>query len=191
MVTYSQYIRNARRTKIFRSSTPHFEGAPSKTGTCIRVGTVKPKKPNSAQRKIAKVTLSNSRQLIAYIPGFGHQLTKNSEVLVRGGRVPDLPGVHYHLIRNKKDFNYPERIIRTNRRSKYNLKKKLEISTLTRRAKNNVSKREKRKLGYRHLYIPAAIRKEIDYKGPAEYLQKRQLLYITKLKAYEKTIKIS
>lgn len=80
MVTFSQYLKKHRKTKKFRSSTPHFHGAPYKFGICSRVGIVKPKKPNSANRKITKVTLSNGRQLIAYIPGFGHKIVKNNEV---------------------------------------------------------------------------------------------------------------
>jgi small subunit ribosomal protein S12 len=122
MVTFPQYLKNHRRTKLFKSSTPHFEGSPFKNATCIRVGIVKPKKPNSAQRKITKVCLSNGRYLIAYIPGFGHKLQKNNEVMVRGGRVPDLPGVRYHLLRGKKDFNAPENRKRMNRRSKFSTK---------------------------------------------------------------------
>lgn len=122
MVTFNQYIKNHRRKKLFKSSTPHFEGSPFKNATCIRVGVVKPKKPNSAQRKITKVCLSNGRYLIAYIPGFGHRLQKNNEVMVRGGRVPDLPGVRYHLLRGKKDFTAAEIRKRTNRRSKFSTK---------------------------------------------------------------------
>jgi len=122
MVTFSQYIKKHRRTKQFRSSTPHFEGSPFKNATCLRVGTVKPKKPNSAQRKITKVSLTNGRHLIAYIPGMGHRLQKNNEVMIRGGRVPDLPGVRYHVMRFKKDFTTPENFERNNRRSKYGIK---------------------------------------------------------------------
>lgn len=123
MATYRQLIKNLRKTKTFRSSTPHFHGAPHKNGVCLRVGTVKPKKPNSAQRKIAKVCLSNKRNLIAYIPGRGHQLQKHSAVMVRGGRVPDLPGCRYHLIRKKLDFKTKENFNRKNRRSKFSVKK--------------------------------------------------------------------
>lgn len=79
----------------------------------------KPKKPNSAQRKVAKVRLSTGRHIMAYVPGLGHNLNEHSVVLVRGGRVPDLPGVHYHTIRGIYDFNHKERIERSNRRSKY------------------------------------------------------------------------
>jgi small subunit ribosomal protein S12 len=119
MPTFQQYIKNHRIVKKFRSSTPHFHGAPHKYGVCLRVGTVKPKKPNSAQRKIAKVSLSNKRQLIAYIPGMGHNLQKHSSVMVRGGRVPDLPGCRYHIMRGKVDFHMSETFDRKNRRSKF------------------------------------------------------------------------
>jgi small subunit ribosomal protein S12 len=80
-----------------------------------------PKKPNSAQRKVAKLRLSTKRKIIAYIPGQGHNLSEHSNVLVRGGRVPDLPGVHYQLIRGKLDFVAKERFSRSNRRSKYSV----------------------------------------------------------------------
>lgn len=148
MVTFPQYLKNHRRTKQFRSSTPHFEGSPFKYGTCVRVGVVKPKKPNSAQRKIAKVRLSNDRLLIAYIPGFGHQLQKNSEVMVRGGRVPDLPGVRYHIIRHKKDFTSAEAISRVNRRSKFTIKKIKDSIKLKRRAARKAKRRDALKLGF-------------------------------------------
>jgi len=146
MVTFSQYIKNHRQTKQFRSSTPHFEGSPFKYATCVRVGTVKPKKPNSAQRKITKVCLSNDRYLIAYIPGFGHRLQKNNEVMIRGGRVPDLPGVRYHVMRLKKDFTWLENISRYQRRSKYGVKnpyRRLDI--LNRRLTNKANRRKKLK----------------------------------------------
>ncbi|RYX80887.1 30S ribosomal protein S12 [bacterium] len=127
MATYQQLIKKIRKTKEFRSSTPHFKGAPHKNGVCLRVGTVKPKKPNSAQRKIAKVCLTNQKNLTAYIPGRGHQLQKHSLVMVRGGRVPDLPGCRYHLIRRKLDFKTRESFNRKNRRSKYSVKR-IEMS---------------------------------------------------------------
>jgi small subunit ribosomal protein S12 len=142
MVTYSQYINNHRRTKKFRSSTPHFEGSPFKLGTCVKIGIVKPKKPNSAQRKITKVCLTNGRHLIAYIPGFGHKLMKNNEVMIRGGRVPDLPGVRYHLLRMKKDFNSAEIISRSHRRSKFGLK---ETKTQGDRLRRKLAKVDKKK----------------------------------------------
>jgi small subunit ribosomal protein S12 len=141
MVTFSQYIKNHRRTKQFRSSTPHFEGSPFKNATCLRVGTVKPKKPNSAQRKITKVCLTNGRNLIAYIPGMGHRLQKNNEVMVRGGRVPDLPGVRYHIMRFKKDFTTPENFERKKRRSKYGIKDLYRLrETLNRRQTNRTNR---------------------------------------------------
>jgi small subunit ribosomal protein S12 len=148
MVTYPQYLKNHRRKKLFKSSTPHFEGSPFKNATCIRVGIVKPKKPNSAQRKITKVCLSNGRYLIAYIPGFGHKLQKNNEVMVRGGRVPDLPGVRYHLLRGKKDFIMAENRKRMNRRSKFSTKHPKGLSTklnprLSRRAKRRTEREKK------------------------------------------------
>jgi small subunit ribosomal protein S12 len=123
MVTFQQYIKHHRKVKKFKTSTPHFHGCPFKYGTCLRVGIIKPKKPNSAQRKIAKVRLCNERLLIAYIPGFGHGLQKNSEVMVRGGRVPDLPGCRYHILRGKKDHNRTELYVRIHRRSKFATKK--------------------------------------------------------------------
>lgn len=123
MPTHKQLIKRARVTKTFRTKTPAFRGSPQKRGVCIRVGTVKPKKPNSAIRKIAKVKLSNKRFIIAYIPGVGHNLQQHSTVLVRGGRVPDLPGVRYHIMRGKLDFTIKELIDRKNRRSKFGKKK--------------------------------------------------------------------
>lgn len=148
MVTYPQLVKKARRTKQFRSSTPHFHGSPFKFGTCLKVGITKPKKPNSAQRKIAKVELSNGRKLTAYIPGFGHKLEKNSEVMVRGGRVPDLPGVHYHIMRQKKDLQLIEFPPRIHRRSKYGVKRLKESVELTRRGAAKSKKKDALKLGF-------------------------------------------
>jgi len=119
MVTTGQLLRGIRKRKIFRTKVPAFLGSPQKRGVCIRVNTIKPKKPNSAQRKIAKVRLCNKRTLMAYIPGIGHNLQQHSSVIVRGGRVQDLPGVRYHLVRGKLDFAQKEKIDRMNRRSKY------------------------------------------------------------------------
>ena len=119
MPTFKQLQRRARRTKQFRTKVPAFLGSPFKRGVCVRVGIVKPKKPNSAQRKIAKIKLCNKRFIIAYIPGKGHNLQQYSAVLVRGGRVPDLPGVRYHIMRGKLDFTSKELFLRKNRRSKY------------------------------------------------------------------------
>jgi small subunit ribosomal protein S12 len=119
MPTFKQLTRGIRKTKKFRTKVPAFLGAPCKRGVCVRVAIVKPKKPNSAQRKIAKVRLCNKKFIIAYIPGVGHNLQQHSAVLVRGGRVPDLPGVRYHIIRGKLDFTSKELFMRKNRRSKY------------------------------------------------------------------------
>ena len=127
MATLQQLIKGLRRTKKFRSSTPHFHGAPQKKGTVLRYDIIKPKKPNSAKRKVVKVRLRNGRECMAYIPGQGHNVQKHSDVLVRGGRVPDLPGVRYHLIRLKADFTASETYTRRAKRSKYGVKTLKEI----------------------------------------------------------------
>ena|ERR1700679_1513438 len=119
MVTFQQLIRGIRKRKLFRTKVPAFLGSPQKRGVCVRVNTIKPKKPNSAQRKIAKIKLCNKRFIIAYIPGIGHNLQQHSSVIVRGGRVQDLPGVRYHIVRGKLDFVQKEKFERRNRRSKY------------------------------------------------------------------------
>jgi small subunit ribosomal protein S12 len=161
MVTFSQYIKRHRRTKQFRSSTPHFDGSPFRYATCVRVGTVKPKKPNSAQRKITKVCLSNGRHLIAYIPGFGHSLQKNSEVMIRGGRVPDLPGVRYHVVRGKKDLKTAEVIQRSQRRSKYAIKNpNIQRTELTPRKKRKAKKRKHHEKYASHSVDFLALRKD-------------------------------
>ena len=97
----SKKIRLPKKTK---ESSPALKQCPQKKGTCIRVYTTSPKKPNSAVRKIAKVRLTTRRQIVTYIPGIGHNLRQYSAVLMRGGRVKDLPGVKYHLVRGKYDF---------------------------------------------------------------------------------------
>ncbi len=122
MVTIQQYLKGARKTKKFKSKTPGFHGAPQKKGTVMRLDIIKPKKPNSAKRKVVKVRLRNKKEIMAYIPGIGHNVQKHSDVLVRGGRVPDLPGVRYHLIRHKADFTVTETFDRKNKRSKYGKK---------------------------------------------------------------------
>jgi small subunit ribosomal protein S12 len=125
MVTFNQLInkkQNRKNKKGYRL-TASLEGCPQKKGVCIRVGTMKPKKPNSAIRKIAKVKLSTGRDVMCYIPGQGHKLQKHSVILVRGGRVPDLPGIHYHAVRGKYDFVGPETFLRKVGRSKYGLSK--------------------------------------------------------------------
>jgi small subunit ribosomal protein S12 len=110
-----------RKKKLFRIKMPALNKNPQKRGVCIKIFIRTPKKPNSAQRKVAKVKLSNNKKVEAYIPGEGHNLQKFSVVLLRGGRVPDLPGVKYHLIRGKYDFQGLK--TRKNARSLYGTKK--------------------------------------------------------------------
>lgn len=124
MPTINQLVRNPRSPKKKRSKAPALEGNPQKRGVCIRVYTTTPKKPNSALRKVAKVRLSNGREIIAYIPGEGHNLQEHSVVLVRGGRVKDLPGVKYHIVRGVYDTAGVEK--RKNSRSKYGTKRPKE-----------------------------------------------------------------
>jgi small subunit ribosomal protein S12 len=124
MPTINQLIRTPRKPQKRKSKAPALEGNPQKRGVCIRVYTTTPKKPNSALRKVAKVRLSNGREVIAYIPGEGHNLQEHSVVLVRGGRVKDLPGVKYHIIRGVYDAAGVEK--RRNSRSKYGTKKPKE-----------------------------------------------------------------
>lgn len=114
-----QKTRRNRKHKGSRSRG--LQGCPQKRGVCIKVTTMKPKKPNSATRKIAKVRLSTKRRVTCYIPGRGHDLREYSQVLVRGGFVPDLPGIQYRLVRGKHDFSWKEREVRFNRRSKYGI----------------------------------------------------------------------
>ena len=99
MPTINQLIRKPRKKQSSKSKTPLLEGCPAKRGVCLQVRTMTPKKPNSALRKIARVRLSNGKELTAYVPGEGHNLQEHSVVLVRGGRVKDLPGVRYHIVR--------------------------------------------------------------------------------------------
>jgi small subunit ribosomal protein S12 len=122
MTTFSQLLKGQRIKKSRLKNSPALVKCPHKKGVCVRVTLVKPKKPNSAQRKIAKVKLSTGKSVIAYIPGQGHSLQQYSVVLVRGGRVPDLPGVLYHIVRGKYDFTGRERFSRMQRRSKYSIK---------------------------------------------------------------------
>jgi small subunit ribosomal protein S12 len=103
MPTINQLVRSPRKPKRRKSNTPLLEQCPQKRGVCLQVKTMTPKKPNSALRKIARVRLSNGREVTAYIPGEGHNLQEHSIVLVRGGRVRDLPGVRYHIIRGTLD----------------------------------------------------------------------------------------
>ena len=103
MPTVNQLVRKGRRKVRNRTSTPAMKGCPQKRGVCVRVYTTTPKKPNSALRKVARVRLTNGIEVTAYIPGVGHNLQEHSIVLIRGGRVKDLPGVRYHIIRGALD----------------------------------------------------------------------------------------
>jgi small subunit ribosomal protein S12 len=103
MPTINQLVRLGREKKVKRSKSPALQGCPQKRGVCVRVYTVTPKKPNSALRKVARVRLTNGIEITAYIPGIGHNLQEHSVVLVRGGRVRDLPGVRYKIIRGALD----------------------------------------------------------------------------------------
>src|SRR5213593_3982612 len=121
MPTVNQLVRKGRVSKKAKVKTPALRGAPQKRGVCTRVYTTTPKKPNSALRKVAKVRLTNSVEVIAYIPGVGHNLQEHSVVLIRGGRVKDLPGVRYHIIRGTLDSIGVQD--RRQSRSKYGAKK--------------------------------------------------------------------
>ncbi len=103
MPTINQLVRNCRKEKTKKTKSRALKGAPQASGTCTRVYTMTPKKPNSALRKVARVRLKNGNEITAYIPGIGHNLQEHSQVMVRGGRVKDLPGVKYHLIRGVLD----------------------------------------------------------------------------------------
>lgn len=131
MPTVNQLIKNGRKSKRRRCKTPALEGNPFKRGVCTWVGIRKPKKPNSADRKCCKVRLVNGKEVLAYIPGIDHNLVEHSEVLIRGGRVPDLPGVRYHVVRGKygcsgvvqRDDPSKGTAPRNQGRSKYGVKK--------------------------------------------------------------------
>jgi small subunit ribosomal protein S12 len=101
--TFGQLVRLGRRWPRYKTSSPALESCPQKRGVCIRVYTQTPKKPNSALRKVARVRLTNGMEVTTYIPGVGHNLQEHSIVLIRGGRVKDLPGVRYHVIRGTLD----------------------------------------------------------------------------------------
>ena len=103
MPTVSQLVRVGRKKLVSKTDSPALQGSPQKRGVCVRVFTSTPKKPNSALRKVAKVRLTNGFEVIAYIPGEGHNLQEHSIVLIRGGRVKDLPGVRYHIVRGSLD----------------------------------------------------------------------------------------
>jgi small subunit ribosomal protein S12 len=121
MTTVNQLIRKPRKTKKVKSDVPALNGSPQKRGVCTRVYTTTPKKPNSALRKVARVRLSNGFEVTAYIGGEGHNLQEHSVVLIRGGRVKDLPGVRYHILRGNLDTQAVAN--RKKRRSLYGTKK--------------------------------------------------------------------
>ena len=121
MPTINQLVRKARKAPIDKSKVPAMEACPQKRGVCTRVYTTTPKKPNSALRKVAKVRLSNGFEIIGYIGGEGHNLQEHSVVLVRGGRVKDLPGVRYHIVRGSLDTQGVKD--RKQSRSKYGAKR--------------------------------------------------------------------
>lgn len=121
MPTISQLIRRGRTALMKKTTAPALKGSPQKRGVCIRVYTSTPKKPNSALRKVARVRLTNGLEVTTYIPGMGHNLQEHSVVLIRGGRVKDLPGVRYHIIRGTLDSVGVED--RKQSRSKYGAKK--------------------------------------------------------------------
>lgn len=121
MPTINQLIRKGRKLQKKKGKSPALQKNPQKRGVCVRVTTMTPKKPNSALRKIARVRLSNHIEVTGYIPGEGHNLQEHSVVLVRGGRVKDLPGVRYHIVRGTLDATGVEK--RRNSRSKYGVKK--------------------------------------------------------------------
>lgn len=103
MATVNQLVRKARKPKVYKSNVPALESCPQKRGVCTRVYTTTPKKPNSAMRKVARARLTNGFEVTAYIGGEGHNLQEHSVVLIRGGRVKDLPGVRYHVVRGSLD----------------------------------------------------------------------------------------
>ena len=121
MPTIQQLVRKGRRAVKTKTSAPALTGSPQKRGVCVRVYTTTPKKPNSALRKVARVRLTNGIEVTTYIPGVGHNLQEHSVVLIRGGRVKDLPGVRYHLVRGALDTSGVDG--RTQRRSKYGAKR--------------------------------------------------------------------
>ena len=121
MPTINQLIRNPRKAPVSRNKVPAMEACPQKRGVCTRVYTTTPKKPNSALRKVARVRLTNGFEVTSYIPGEGHNLQEHSVVLIRGGRVKDLPGVRYHVLRGVLDTQGVKD--RKQRRSKYGAKR--------------------------------------------------------------------
>ncbi len=121
MPTINQLVRKGRKKKAAKNKVPAMQACPQKRGVCVRVYTSTPKKPNSALRKVARVRLTNGFEVTSYIPGIGHNLQEHSVVLIRGGRVKDLPGVRYHIIRGSLDTVGVE--TRRQGRSKYGAKR--------------------------------------------------------------------
>jgi small subunit ribosomal protein S12 len=121
MPTINQLVRKGRKKIVAKSKSPVLESCPQRKGVCLQVKTTTPKKPNSALRKVARVRLTNGKEVTVYIPGEGHNLQEHSIVLVRGGRVRDLPGVRYHLIRGVNDASGVD--ARRKSRSKYGAKR--------------------------------------------------------------------
>jgi small subunit ribosomal protein S12 len=121
MPTINQLIRRERQKQKRKTASPALQGSPQKRGVCIRVYTTTPKKPNSALRKVARVRLTNGYEVTSYIPGVGHNLQEHSVVLIRGGRIKDLPGVRYHIVRGTLDTQCVAD--RKNARSKYGTKR--------------------------------------------------------------------
>ena len=121
MPTFSQLVRKGRTAPRYKTASPALQGSPQRRGVCTRVYTQTPKKPNSALRKVARVRLTNGIEVTSYIPGEGHNLQEHSIVLIRGGRVKDLPGVRYHIVRGTLDSVGV--VKRTQSRSKYGAKR--------------------------------------------------------------------
>ena len=129
MPTINQLVRHGRKARRAKTDSPALQSSPQKRGVCVRVYTTTPKKPNSALRKVARVRLSNGIEVTTYIPGEGHNLQEHSVVLIRGGRVKDLPGVRYHVVRGSLDASgaagpsNTNKASRTQGRSKYGVKR--------------------------------------------------------------------
>ena len=129
MPTISQLIRKGRQDKLYKTASPALKSCPQRRGVCVRVYTTTPKKPNSALRKVCRVRLTNGMEVTSYIPGEGHNLQEHSVVLIRGGRVKDLPGVRYHVVRGTLDAagaigpSSTNKMDRNRKRSKYGVKR--------------------------------------------------------------------
>ncbi|MCX6570282.1 MAG: 30S ribosomal protein S12 [Candidatus Aminicenantes bacterium] len=124
MPTVNQLVRKGRSPKKYKSKSPALDACPQKRGVCTRVFTTTPKKPNSAMRKVARVRLTNNIEVTGYIPGVGHNLQEHSIVMIRGGRIKDLPGVRYHIIRGKLDAEGVQNRLKA--RSRYGAKRPKE-----------------------------------------------------------------